>query len=162
MELIGVVPSLDQAVSDRVSCGLVGTLVIEVEPCPGQSVLDVVDDRALDGALVSALVGVHELPHLLLAAGRRTELRSVERVLALGGIADTLRFVQVEARIPALAQATFRLVGLLVEVGGIDLALLLLEHVLLLLSGLPGLLCKRVGLIVVGIGVNILVRGLHG
>ena len=121
-----------------------------------------IDDRSLDGALISALVGVHELPHLLLAAGRRTKLRSVQRVLALGGITDALRFVQVEARIPALAQATFRLVGLLVEVGGVDLALLLLEHVPLLLSGLPWLLCHRLSLIVVGIGVNILVRGLYG
>ena len=121
-----------------------------------------IDDRALDGALISALVGVHELPHLLLAAGRRTKLRSVQRVLALSSIADALRFVQVEARIPALAQATFRLVGLLAEVSRVDLALLLFEHVLLLLSGLPGLLCKHISLIVVGIGVNILVRGLYG
>ena len=48
MVLIGVVPRLDQTISDGVCSGLVGTLVIEIEASSSQSVLDVVDDRALN------------------------------------------------------------------------------------------------------------------
>ena len=54
MELICVVPGLDQTIPDRVSCCLVGTLVVEIKSSAGQSVLNVVDDRALDGTLVAA------------------------------------------------------------------------------------------------------------
>ena len=80
MVLLGVVPGLDQAIAHRVCGSLVSTLVIEIEACAGQSVLDVVDDRALDAALISADVRAHQLPELLLAfsAFLGTELRPVQ------------------------------------------------------------------------------------
>ena len=48
MELLRVVPSLDQTVTNGVRHSLVGTLVVEVESGSRQSVLDVINDRALD------------------------------------------------------------------------------------------------------------------
>ena len=64
--LLGVVPCFEQAVAHRVCCGLISSHVVEVESGARQSVLDVIDDGSLDGLLVGANVGAHQLPHLFL------------------------------------------------------------------------------------------------
>ena len=52
MELLGVVPSLDQAITDGVCCRLVSAFVVKVKASSGQSVLYMVDDGPLDGTLI--------------------------------------------------------------------------------------------------------------
>ena len=149
MELLGVIPGLDKAVTNREGGSLVGSHVVKVEAGASQSVLDVVDDAALDGALVGADVGVHELPHLLLAGGLRAELGPVQRLavlLALRGL--TLGLGQVEPRVFPLEAALRlssdllgrvglalfseggrrgRVLGLVLLDGGLDLVGLLLR-----------------------------------
>ena len=56
MELLSVVPGLDQTVADGVCSCLISTFVVEVEAGPCESVLDVVNNRALDRSLISANV----------------------------------------------------------------------------------------------------------
>ena len=63
---MGVIPGLDQSIAHRVGCSLVCSEIVEVEPCPCESVLNVIDDGSLDGALISANVSVHEIPQLVL------------------------------------------------------------------------------------------------
>ena len=63
---MGVIPGLDQSIAHRVGCSLVCSEIVEVEPCPCESVLNVVDDRSLNRALISADVSVHEIPQLVL------------------------------------------------------------------------------------------------
>ena len=62
---VGVIPGLDQSVAYRVGSGLVCTEVVEVEPGSCKSVLDVVHDGSLNGALVCADVSVHQIPKLV-------------------------------------------------------------------------------------------------
>jgi len=80
MELLRVVPGLDQAITDGVRRGLISTLIIKVEASSGESVLNVVDDGSLNGAFVGTDIASHELPHLLVSFiwGWLAELRSVE------------------------------------------------------------------------------------
>jgi hypothetical protein len=47
---------------------LVGVEVLEIEASETESVLDMVNDGALDRAGVSSLVGVHETPEVLTGA----------------------------------------------------------------------------------------------
>ena len=44
MELLGVIPGLDQAVANGVGSSLISTLIVKVEASASQSVLDVIDD----------------------------------------------------------------------------------------------------------------------
>ena len=80
MELLGVVPGLDQAITHRVRRRLVSAFVVEVKASPGESVLYMVDDGPLDGTLIGANIRSHKLPHLLLLLTLRglTKLRPVE------------------------------------------------------------------------------------
>lgn len=79
VELLCIIPGLDQAVPDGVRRGLISAFLIEIEPSAGQSVLDVVNDGALDRTLISTDVRAHELPHLFLAStSRLAELWAVE------------------------------------------------------------------------------------
>ena len=79
VELLSVVPGLDQSIAHGVCSGLISTLVVEIEPGSRQSILDVVDDRSLNRTLVTTDVRAHELPHFLLTIDWLAELRSVER-----------------------------------------------------------------------------------
>mmetsp|Transcript_101606 Transcript_101606/g.140414 ORF Transcript_101606/g.140414 Transcript_101606/m.140414 type:complete len:202 (+) Transcript_101606:1511-2116(+) len=65
VEFVSIIPRLDQAISDGVGSGLVSTELIEVETSTCQGVLNVVDDLTLDGLVVGAKIGAHELPHLI-------------------------------------------------------------------------------------------------
>ncbi len=91
MELLSIVPSFDKTITHRICSGLVGAHVVEVESCAGKSVLHMVDDRSLDGALVATNVGTHQLPHFLLPVGRGlTKLWSVEDTRFLVGLVASL------------------------------------------------------------------------
>ena len=63
--LLGVVPRLDESISDGVSSSLISTEVVKVESGSSQGVLNMVDDLSLDGLFVVSKVRLHELPHLL-------------------------------------------------------------------------------------------------
>ncbi len=100
MELLGIVPGFDKTIAHRICSGLVGAHVVEVESCAGKSVLNMVDDRSLDGALVATNVGAHQLPHFLLPVGRGLpKLWSVEDTRFLVGLVASLSLAEVEARV---------------------------------------------------------------
>ena len=91
MELLGIVPRLEESIPDGERAGLVSSEVVEVETSSGQGVLDVVDDRSLDRLDIISKISAHELPHLLstLLVLIVLELRLVvaERNSVTGGIA---------------------------------------------------------------------------
>lgn len=64
MELLCIIPGLDQSISNGESTCLISSEVIEIESSSSKSVLDVVDNLSLNRLLIGAKVGLHELPHL--------------------------------------------------------------------------------------------------
>ena len=102
MILLGVVPSLDQAIAHRVRRGLVSTSVIEIKASSSKSVLDMIYNGSLDGALITSNVRAHKRPHLLLTLrGWLAKLRSVERLCLILAVALGLLFGHIEARVLA-------------------------------------------------------------
>ena len=67
MILLGVIPGFYQSISDSIRACLIGSEVVEVEPGPGEGVLNVVHNGPLQRLLVISQVGAHQLPHLLSA-----------------------------------------------------------------------------------------------
>ena len=77
--LVSIIQLLDQAISHRVSCSLVGVEVLEVETSQAQCVLNVIHDLLLDRSAVSSEIGTHEVPEVLSGA---------DRLLLLGRVAE--------------------------------------------------------------------------
>ena len=67
VELLSIVPRLDEPISDSVSSGLVSTEVVKVKSSSSKGVLNMVNNLSLDGLLVVSEVRLHELPHLFSA-----------------------------------------------------------------------------------------------
>lgn len=63
---LGVVPGLNESISDGQGSSLVSSEIVEVEAGSGERELNVVDDLLLDGLLVGLHVGTHEFPQFLL------------------------------------------------------------------------------------------------
>ena len=79
--LIGVIPSFNETISDRVRSGLICSKVIEIESCPSKSVLNMVHNGALDTSLIRANVRVHHTPEFLLSSLVSDELWSIKLLL---------------------------------------------------------------------------------
>ena len=103
MELLCIVPCLNQAITDRISSCLIGAHVVEVKSGSRQGILNMIDDGTLDRSLIAADVRTHELPHLLLTFDWRAKFGPI-KVSLLVFIALCLFLVQVEAGATALAE----------------------------------------------------------
>ena len=68
VEFVGVIPGLEEPVTNGICSCLVSAEVIEVKSSPGESILDMVHDLPLDRLDVTAKIGTHKLPHLLSAS----------------------------------------------------------------------------------------------
>ena len=160
VELLGVIPGFNQAIAHWVCCCLIRALIIEVESSPGQSVLDVINDRSLDGTLVATDIRAHELPNLFLAFGwLLSELRSVES----GNLCLALLikiFCEFETRVSSLhallwsgiskscsSSILSRLLSDLLSFFGCDLFLICSVRLFLLLRGCTGCCSSNEGCI---------------
>ena len=117
--LLSVIPCFKQAIAHRVCRGLVSSHVVEVKPCAGQSVLDVIDDGSLDGSPVCANVRAHQLPHLFLPlVGWLAELWPVQgRCRLVVCLFAQFCLAQIEARVLACDTNGVRLFSLLFDWG---------------------------------------------
>ena len=67
MELLGIVPGLDESISDSECSSLISTEIVKIESGSCESILNMVHDLSLDGLSIVSEVRFHEFPHLLSA-----------------------------------------------------------------------------------------------
>jgi len=67
MELLGIIPGLDESISDSECSSLISTEIVKIESGSCESILNMVHDLSLDGVDIISKVRIHQFPHFFSA-----------------------------------------------------------------------------------------------